>query len=218
MLPLADRQEAGRHLAHALRRYEDNPHVTILALPRGGVLVGAEIARELGVALDVFTVRKLGVPWNRELAVGAIATGGVQLLDESLMAELGLTLADMDAVIRAEEQELRRREALYRGDRALVARGRTAILVDDGLATGSSMVAAVTALRDLEPARIVVAVPVASEAAGRLVKAGCDEFVCLATPPSFGGVGQWYDDFHDVSDDEVLAALGRSPTRPTDAR
>lgn len=207
MLPLKDRQEAGELLARELARYQGRDDVTVLGLPRGGVLVAAAVARFLHVPMDVFIVRKLGVPWNRELAVGALASGGVRVMDEGLMAELGISLADMKGVIESEERELRRREELYRGAEGLALEGRVAIVVDDGLATGATMAAAVESLRKLRPAQVVVAVPVASDSACEAMARISDACVCLARPRPFHGVGQWYHDFHDVSDREVLAAL-----------
>lgn len=208
MLPLTNRQEAGELLAGELARYQGRDDVTVLALPRGGVLVAAEVARILRAPMDVFTVRKLGVPWNRELAVGAIASGGVRVLDEALMGQLGISLADMQGVIESEERELRRREELYRSAQGIAVEGRIVIVVDDGLATGATMAAAVEALHKLRPARVVVAVPVASDSACDAISRRADECVCLSRPRPFHGVGQWYHDFHDVSDREVLSALG----------
>ena len=207
-----DRIEAGRLLAEKLGAYAGRPDVTVLALPRGGVPVAFEVARSIGAPLDVFTVRKLGVPGYEELAMGAIAPGGVRVLNTNLVWGLGLVEADVDRVAEKELRELERRERAYRGERpALDVSGRTVILVDDGLATGASMRAAVGALREMRPAEIVVAAPVAS-------RETCDEFreefgtpcVCALTPFRFDGVGQWYEDFSQTTDEEVRDLLARA--------
>jgi len=212
MTRYADRGYAGRRLAHALGQYDSNPDVIVLGLPRGGVLVAAEVAESLHAPLDVFTVRKLGVPWNRELAVGAIASGDVMILDHDSMRLLGLTMDALQPVIDAEHLELARRDRVFRGTRpALRLAGKIVIVVDDGLATGATMTAAVDAIRKLGAARIVAAVPVASDSACEALHERADECVCLEIPRSFYGVGYWYDDFHDVSDAEVLAALADHP-------
>jgi len=203
-----DRQEAGRRLAPLLEAYAGRPDAMVLGLPRGGVLVAAEVASALHLPLDVFTVRKLGVPWNRELAVGALASGGVQVLDEDLMAELGLSMRDLQPVLDEERHELARREQLFRGGRPpLDLTGKTVILADDGLATGATMAAAVDAVRQAGAREIVVAVPVASDSACEALQRRGARCVSLATPRPFYGVGRWYDDFHDTSDAEVLQAL-----------
>lgn len=212
MSRFADRQHAGRRLSHALGQYAGNPDVVVLGLPRGGVLVAAEVAESLHAPLDVFTVRKLGVPWNRELAVGAIATGDVAVFDHDTMQQLGLTMDDLREVIRSEEIELARRDALFRGGRPPLALvGKTVIVADDGLATGATMTAAVDALRKLGATRIIAAVPVASDSACDLIHHRADECVCLQVPQPFYGVGYWYEDFHDVSDAEVMAVLADHP-------
>lgn len=212
MSRFADRQHAGRRLSHALGQYAGNPDVVVLGLPRGGVLVAAEVAESLHAPLDVFTVRKLGVPWNRELAVGAIATGDVAVFDHDTMQQLGLTMEDLREVIRSEEIELARRDALFRGGRPPLALvGKTVIVADDGLATGATMTAAVDALRKLGATRIIAAVPVASDSACDLIHHRADECVCLQVPLPFYGVGYWYEDFHDVSDAEVMAVLADHP-------
>jgi predicted phosphoribosyltransferase len=180
----------------------------VLALPRGGVPVGYEIARALGAPLDVFLVRKLGVPGHEEFAMGAIAPGGVVVLSEELVLELGITQRAVSEVIAREQQELARRERLYRGDSPLPAlRDRTVILVDDGLATGSTMRAAAAALRRLHAGRIVVAVPVAAPQACEEFRGEVDEVVCARTPEPFHAVGEWYEDFSQTSDEEVRECM-----------
>jgi predicted phosphoribosyltransferase len=203
-----DRREAGRRLARELQAYAGRPDVLVLALPRGGVPVAAEVARALRVPLDVFLVRKLGVPGHEELAMGAVASGGVGVLNPDVVSGLQIPESVIRSVAAREHQELTRREELYRGDRpAPAVRGRTVILVDDGLATGATMLAAIRALRQQEPARIVVAVPTASPETCAALKAEADEVVCAITPDPFWAVGQWYDDFSQTSDDEVRDLL-----------
>jgi putative phosphoribosyl transferase len=188
--------------------YAGRDDVVVLALPRGGVPVAYEVARALGAPLDVFTVRKLGVPGNPELAMGAIATGGVVVLDQRLIQLLGIDQSQVEQAVAAEMHELGRREATYRGSRGPPdLTGKTAILVDDGLATGSTMRAAVLAIRELNPARIVVAVPVAAEETCDAFRDVVDEIVCGVTPRPFHAVGLWYDDFSQTSDDEVRELL-----------
>jgi putative phosphoribosyl transferase len=202
-----NRQEAGRLLAERLQEHGGRD-VIVLALPRGGVPVGLEIARALGVPLDVFLVRKLGLPGQEELAMGAIASGGARVLNEDLVTTLGLSSEVIDSVAAREQAELERRERVYRGDRpAPDVGGRTVIVVDDGLATGSSMRAAVAALRQRGPARIVVAVPAAPRQTRDELAPQVDELVVLKTPHPFYAVGAWYEDFSEVSDDEVRALL-----------
>jgi putative phosphoribosyl transferase len=206
-----DRTDAGRALAGALTRYRADANAIVLALPRGGVPVGYEVATALGLPLDVLVVRKLGMPSQPELAMGAVASGGAVVLNEDVVRYLPRGSNAVEQVKARELQELTRRENSYRGDRpALQMRGRTGILVDDGLATGATMEAAVRALRTLDAARIVVAVPVASiEARGRIA-AVADEVVCLQAPPFFSAVGQWYERFNQTEDDEVRELLARS--------
>lgn len=203
-----DRNEAGKLLAAKLTRYAGRQDTIILALPRGGVPVAFEIARALSAPLDVFLVRKLGLPGQEELAMGAIATGGVRVLNRDVVAHLNVPQRTIDTVTRQEQQELERRERLYRGDRpAPEFRGVTVILVDDGLATGSTMRAAIAALKKSEPGRIVVAVPVAPPSAVEELEREVDEVLCLFTPEPFDGVGRWYQDFSQTTDQEVRTLL-----------
>jgi putative phosphoribosyl transferase len=204
-----NRAEAGRALARKLARYAGDPNVVVLALPRGGVPVAYEVARALGAPLDVFVVRKLGAPGREELAIGALASGGVAVFDPNFV---NLFRSDLiDELVRRESAELRRREIAYRDDRPpQPVEGRTVILVDDGLATGASMHAAVQGLRKLRPARIVVAVPVASESAIDSLRHEADEVVSVSVPENFYAVGPWYDDFTQTSDAEVRELLERA--------
>src|SRR5712672_586598 len=208
-----NRNEAGRSLAEKLTAYANRPDVLVLALPRGGVPVAYEVARALGTPLDVFVVRKLGVPGYEELAMGAVATGSVRVLNDQLVERLGIPEPMIDAVAAREQQELARRERLYRGGRPpLDVRGRTVILVDDGLATGATMHAAIQALRQQNPARIVVAVPTASPETCEEMKARADDVICGITPEPFDAVGRWYRDFSQTTDDEVGVLLARRNT------
>lgn len=208
----ADRVEAGRALARALDKYAGRSDTTILALPRGGVPVGREIARALGLPLDVMVVRKLGLPVQPELAMGAIASGGAVVLNEDVLRFLDDRATGLEAVKSRELAEVLRRERSYRGDRPpLAMAGRTAILVDDGLATGATMEAAVRALRALDADRVVVAVPVSSVEALERVSALADEVVCLEAPRFFSAVGQWYRNFEQTSDEEVRELLAQVP-------
>jgi erythromycin esterase-like protein/predicted phosphoribosyltransferase len=209
----SDRREAGRVLAEKLAAYANRPDVLVLALPRGGVPVAYEVARALGAPLDVFVVRKLGVPGYEELAMGAVATGGVRVLNDQLVERLGIPEHIIDAVAARERRELARRERLYRGGRPPPdVRGRTVILVDDGLATGATMHAAIQALRQQNPARIVVAVPTASPETCEEMKARADDVICAITPEPFHAVGRWYQDFSQTTDEEVAALLARPST------
>ena len=206
-----DRREAGRLLATKLAAYANRPDVIVLALPRGGVPVAYEVARALNAPLDIFLVRKLGVPGYEELAMGAIATGGVRVLNDQLVGGLRIPDYVVDEVAASEQQELARRERLYRSDRpAPDVRGRTVILVDDGLATGATMLAAVKALRQQQPARIVVAVPTASPETCEQLRAEVDDIICAITPEPFHAVGLWYEDFSQTTDEEVRDLLARS--------
>lgn len=205
-----DRREAGRELAERLRATRRADDVVVLGLPRGGVPVAWEVARALAAPLDVFVVRKLGVPGQRELAMGAVASGGVRVLNEELLARLRLPPAELDRAVHMAEAEIRRQEEQYRPGRAATdVRARTVIVVDDGLATGSTMRAAVAALRMLEPAGIVVGVPTAPEGAVAALARDADEVVCLDQPDPFWAVGMSYVDFSEVTDDEVGALLSQ---------
>ena len=215
----ANRVQAGRKLALRLRRYADREDVIVLAAPRGGVPVAFEIASALGLPLDVFMLRKLGVPGNEELAFGAIATGGVRVLDRNTIEALGLTGLDIERVTRSEALELERRERTYRGARSpLNVSGLTVILVDDGIATGSSMRAAIRALREMKPAALVIATPVAPRSTCDRLIPEVDELVCLEMPDPFYGVGQFYYDFSAVSDDEVNQLLDEAWRRADERR
>jgi predicted phosphoribosyltransferase len=210
-----DRREAGVVLADRLRHFAGRDDVIVLALPRGGVPVAYEVARALGAPLDVFMVRKLGMPGHPEFAVGAIASGGVRVLEHELIRWYRVSPAALDDVVRVEQQELERREQAYRGGRPpLRLEGRTAILVDDGLATGSTMRAAVIAVRRLLPGHIVVAAPVGSPEACRALDEVADEVVCARTPSPFNAVGLYYDNFEQTTDDEVRRLLGAIPDGP----
>ena len=198
-------------LGAALARYRDDPDVVVLALPRGGVPVGYEVARALHAPLDVFIVRKLGMPGHEEFAIGAIATGGVMVINPDL-AGVELPRHVVDSVAARERGELERREHLFRGERpALSLAGRIVILVDDGLATGSTMLAAVTAVKQQQPKKVIVAVPVAAAPTCQALRAVVDEVVCGYTPEPFHAVGLWYDDFTQTTDAEVRALLDASP-------
>ena len=205
-----DRADAGRKLAARLTRYADREDVLVLALPRGGLPVAYEVAKELRAPLDIFLVRKLGVPGYEELAMGAIATGGVRVINEDVVRYLNIPDDVIDAVVADQQRELERRERAYREDRpAPDVKGRIAILIDDGLATGSTMRAAAAALRNQGPERIVVAVPVSSREACNEVRSEVGEIVCAETPEPFRGVGLWYEDFSQTTDGEVRELLGR---------
>ena len=206
-----DRTEAGKYLATKLQKYKDQPDVVVLALPRGGVPVAFEVAQALGVPLDIFLVRKLGVPGHEELAMGAIATGGVRVLNEETVEYLRIPDRIIDAVAAEELKELERRELAYRGNRPEPdVKGKTVILIDDGLATGSTIRAAAQALRQQQPARIIVAVPVAAPETCDEYRIGVDEIICAVTPEPFLGVGMWYLDFSQTTDEEVRDLLGRA--------
>jgi predicted phosphoribosyltransferase len=212
-----DRREAGRALAARLRSCAGRSDVVVLALPRGGVPVAFPVAEALDAPLDLFLVRKLGTPGHRELAMGAIASGGIRVLNDEVVKWYGISPAAIDAVAREEEQELTRREALYREGRDAVAlAGQIVILVDDGLATGSTMMAAVKAVRQLAPARVIVGVPVGASDTCKALAAIADEVVCVRTPEPFSAVGEWYLNFDQTSDEEVRQLLNarRRPVTP----
>lgn len=206
-----DRTDAGRTLARLLARHANRPDAVVLALPRGGVPVGFEVAQALHLPLDVFVVRKLGVPGDEEHAMGALASGGVRVLDGRIVRAAGISDAAVEAIVHAEAQELERRERLYRhGLPPPSVQGRTVILVDDGLATGSTMRAAVKALRRKKPERIVVAVPTGAPSTCEALRRQADEVVCAMVPDEFGGVSLWYEHFEQTSDEDVLALLARA--------
>jgi len=218
MMQFRNRIEAGQQLAKKLAKHANHPDVLVLALPRGGVPVGYEVAQALNAPLDVFVVRKLGVPGHEELAMGAIASGGVRVLNGEVVESLRIPDEVIDAAAARELRELERRERAYRDDRpAPDLQGRTVILVDDGIATGSTMKAAIEALRQLEAGRIVVAVPTAALSTVREMRRDVDELVAVMTPADFSGVGQWYEDFSQTTDDEVRGLLERAaqPQNPT---
>ncbi|HJU24908.1 MAG TPA: phosphoribosyltransferase [Casimicrobiaceae bacterium] len=203
----ANRREAGQYLAQRLFAYRDDRDVVVLALPRGGVPVGFEVARALHAPLDVFVVRKLGLPGHEEFAMGAIATGDVMVMNPDVPID-NVPKPLLDTVVARERSELDRRERRYRGERPpLALAGRVAILVDDGLATGSTMLAAATAVRRQQPKKIVVAVPVAAPETCEALRRAVDEVVCAQTPRPFLAVGAWYDDFGQTTDEEVHALL-----------
>lgn len=206
-----NRMEAGQKLASNLQAYRGQPDVLILALPRGGVPVGCEISRALHAPVDVFVVRKLGVPWNSELAMGAVATGGVRVFDEETVRSLAIPSEEIARVAAEEERELERRERAYRGSRTpLPIAGKRVILVDDGIATGSTMRAGVAALRCLQPARIVIAVPVAPRAACAMLRKVAEEVICLIEPEDFFAISEWYQDFTQLTDEDVQNLLESS--------
>lgn len=211
-LPIDDRIAAGRALAALLVDRYRHDDVIVLALPRGGVPVAAEIAAALHAPLDVLNIRKLGVPYQPELAMGAIASGGIRVLNPEVIRLAGIDRDAIEEIVSMETRELERRERLYRGDRARPALAhRSVIIVDDGVATGATMDAAVEAARQLGPARVVVAIPLAPPEVIERLEEHADEVVCLATPAPFFSIGQWYEDFRQVGDDEVRALLEGKP-------
>src|SRR5688572_17070116 len=211
MTRFEDRFDAGRFLARQLQHHTGNPNVVVLALPRGGVPVAFEIARAIDAPLDVFVVRKLGAPGYEELAMGAIATGGVRVFNEEVIQQLGVSQSWITATIREQEEELQRREQAYRGSRPPAElQNRIVILVDDGLATGASMRAAVRALRLRNPSAIAVAVPIGSRDTCDQFRSEVEEVVCGRSPEPFHAVGAWYVDFTQTTDDEVRELLDRA--------
>jgi predicted phosphoribosyltransferase len=206
--PFPDRTAAGQLLAEQLARYRGTPSILVLGLPRGGVPVAYEVAKALGAPLDVFVVRKLGVPGHEELALGAIASGGVRVLNDDVVQHVAHSEDVIEELTQREQQEVTQRERRYRGDRpAPTIAGRTVILVDDGLATGATMRAACDAVRQQQPAQIVVAVPVAAPATCDEMQQHADDVICAVTPPALGGIGGWYADFRQTSDKEVQQLL-----------
>jgi putative phosphoribosyl transferase len=208
MFRFKNRVHAGQYLAERLVQYAGVSDAVVLGLPRGGVVVAHEIAEKLSLLLDIFLVRKLGVPGYEELAMGAIASGGIRVMNEEVLRQIRISNSEIEAVSRREEMELKRREAAYRGNRPqLDVKGLTVIMVDDGLATGSTMRAAVTALRRQKPGRIVIAVPTASPDVCNEFRAEVDEVLCGITPAPFHAVGAWYEDFSQTTDEEVQQLL-----------
>ncbi|MDQ2692800.1 MAG: phosphoribosyltransferase [Chloroflexota bacterium] len=211
MSRFSDRRDAGRKLSQKLGHYAGRSDVRVLALPRGGVPVALEVSRILNTPMDVFIVRKLGLPGREELAIGAIASGGIRVLNDDVIRLLNVPEEVIRFVAKRELQELQRREQIYRGNRPPTdVRGKTVILIDDGLATGASMRAAVKGLRAQHPARIVVAVPTAAAEVCEAFRDEVDEIVCAITPEPFQGVGRWYEDFRQITDDEVRSLLEES--------
>lgn len=211
MAPFKDRREAGKLLAEELLEYKESEDVVVLGLPRGGVPVAYEVAKELGVPMDVFVVRKLGVPNQPELAMGAIASGGVKIMNDSVVKGTGISDEQIEEVIEDEREKLQKREKAYRGTRPEVQlEDKTILLIDDGLATGASMRAAVTALREHQPRNIVVAVPTAPADTCQSFKSEVDKVICLKTPTPFWGVGGSYQDFSQTTNEEVRDLLERS--------
>lgn len=208
MKKFMDRYEAGKLLAELLKHYEKNENAIVLALPRGGVPVAYEIAKKLSLPLDVFIVRKLGVPGHEELAMGAIATGGITVFNDEIIESLTIPKFEMDQVIQSEKQELQRRDTLYRDNRPFpVLDGKTIILVDDGIATGATIKAAIKALRQQKPANIVVAIPVAAFSTCEEIAKLVDKMICPLKPHEFYAVGVWYENFSQTSDEEVFELL-----------
>ncbi|HTB10038.1 MAG TPA: phosphoribosyltransferase [Bryobacteraceae bacterium] len=213
-----NRSHAGQLLAEELKRRKLPAETVVLALPRGGVPIGFAVAHALHAALDVMVVRKLGVPWQPELAIGAIA-GGHLALNQDLIQELGISQPQIQSIVEKETAELHRRETLYRSGRpALRLSGRTVVLVDDGLATGSTMMVAARFARSLGPARLIVCAPIGSQQACHRMKSQCDECICLARPDPFIAVGEWYEDFQQISDAEVSHLLAESQLAPVEKR
>jgi len=203
-----NRVDAGRRLAKKLDAYAGRKNLLVLGIPRGGIPVAFQVAAELGAPLDVFVVRKLGAPWQPELAFGAIATGGIRILDAQIVESLGISDLEIERIAARERQELDRRERVYRGARPpLNVDGKTVILVDDGIATGASTRAAIAALRKLKPARIVLAAPIGPASTCRHLRVEVEDLICLDTPEIFYAIGEFYEDFSQVSDEEVTNLL-----------
>lgn len=218
-LPYPDRREAGRVLARSLQAYAGRDDLLVLGLPRGGIVTAEPVAELLGAPLDVLVVRKLGVPGREELAMGAIASGGTRVLHESVIHSLGISEQTLDTATQRERHELERRQYTYRGDRPEpTIQGRCVILVDDGLATGSTMRAAAQAMGQHHPSRVVVAVPVAPNDTLMRLQSEVDEVICPAAPEPFFGVGQWYQHFEQVTDEEVSEVLSRAWARAAASR
>lgn len=210
----ADRAEAGRQVAAKLAGYARRADVLVLGIPRGGVAVAFEVAQALGAPLDVFLSRKLGVPGQEELAFGALAGGGVRVLDQDLIRELNISRPDIERITQTAKTELERRERVYRDGRpAIQATGKTVLLVDDGIATGASTLAAIETLRHMRPARLLLAVPVAPASTCKRLREKVDELVCVQSPERFYAIGQFYEDFSQVSDEEVIELLHRAARR-----
>lgn len=210
-MPFRNRSDAGRLLAAQLTAYAHRADVLVLAIPRGGVIVGDQVARALHVPLDVFIVRKIGAERIPELAVGAIASGGIQFIDHETVRALGMTLESLHAILTREQAELNRRETAYRGGRsAPEVRGKIVLLVDDGIATGASVRAALAALRQLGPAAIVIAVPVVDASVAAELEREADGLVAVLLPPQLGAVGEWYERFDQTTDQEVIQTLNRA--------
>lgn len=206
-----NREEAGRILAHALHEYADRDDVIVLALPRGGVPVGFEVAKFLHIPLDVFTVRKLGVPGHDELAMGALAMGGIHIFNDDIINSLHISEDDISNTIAKEQKELNRRTLAYRGNAAFpTLQKQTIILVDDGIATGATMRAAIKALRQMHPAKVIVAVPVADYELSEKIRPLTDDLICPLRPTHFYAVGAWYEDFSQTEDEEVFALLNEA--------
>ena len=206
-----DRVQAGQQLAQKLGAYAGKTDVVVLGIPRGGVPVAFEVAKVLRAPLDIFLSRKLGVPGQEELAFGALASGGVRVLDRGLIRELNLSKEEIDRIAETVKKELERRERVYRGDRPPIKiEGKVTLLVDDGIATGSSMRAGIKALRQMKPSRLVVAVPVAPRQTCKRMKSEVDELICVYTPELFYAIGQFYEDFSQISDEEVTELLRRA--------
>jgi putative phosphoribosyl transferase len=216
MFRFKDRVQAGQHLATKLGQYANDPDVIVLGLPRGGVVVAYEVAQKLGLPLDIFLVRKLGVPGYEELAMGAIASGGIRVMNDDVLRMVNISQSAIEAAVKKEGQELERREKAYRGNRPrLDVRDKKLILVDDGLATGATMRAAVAALRKQRPRQIIIAVPTASPDTCEDFRAEVDDIICAMTPMPFHAVGEWYEDFPQNTDEEVQHLLRASSNTAT---